>query len=179
EAGRIEGPAPAAFGARGKAGTRVEVRDLFFATPARLKFLKSARSEDLPAADVVRRLAMARPDVNFTLTLDGKRSLDCPREAELFEGRLKRLSRIMGREFADNVVPVESAREGVRISGYAGLPTYNLASSPMQFLCVNGRPVRDKLLHGAVRGAYTDFLARDRHPALALFVECDPQFVDV
>ena len=122
---------------------------------------------------------MARPDVSFTLTLDGKRSLDCPCEGELFEGRLKRLSGIMGRDFADNAVAVEAMREGVRITGYAGLPTYNRASSQMQFLFVNGRPVRDKLLLGAVRGAYADFIARDRHPALALFVDCDPQFVDV
>ena len=177
EGERVEGPAPAPFGAR--SGTRVEVRDLFFATPARLKFLKSARSEELAAADAVRRLGMARPDVSLTLTLDGKRSLDCAREGDLFEGRLKRLARLMGRDFADNAVPVEAARENVRITGYAGLPTYNRASSQMQFLFVNGRPVRDRLLLGAVRGAYADFLAHDRHPALALFLECDPEFVDV
>jgi len=176
EAGRAEGPAP---GALGTPGTRVEVRDLFFATPARLKFLKSARSEELAATDAVRRLAMARPDVSFTLALDGKRVLDCPREGDFFEGRLKRLARLMGRDFSDNAVSVDARRENVRISGYAGLPTYNRASSQMQFLFVNGRPVRDRLLLGAVRGAYADFLAHDRHPALALFMECDPEFVDV
>jgi DNA mismatch repair protein MutL len=122
---------------------------------------------------------MARPDVSFTLALDGKRSLDCPREGDLFEGRLKRLAKVMGRDFADNAVSLEAARENVRIFGYAGLPTYNRASSQMQFLFVNGRPVRDRLLLGAVRGAYADFLARDRHPALALFLACDPEFVDV
>jgi DNA mismatch repair protein MutL len=127
----------------------------------------------------VLHLALTRPDVSFTLTLDGKRSLDCPREGDLFEGRLKRLARLMGRDFADNAVPVDAARESVRISGYAGLPTYNRASSQMQLLFVNGRPVRDRLLLGAVRGAYADFLAHDRHPALALFVECNPEFVDV
>jgi DNA mismatch repair protein MutL len=179
EGDHVDGPSPVAFGATGHAGTRVEVRDLFFATPARLKFLKSVRSEELAATDTVRRLAMARPDVSFTLALDGKRSLDCPREGDFFEGRLKRLARLMGRDFADNAVPVDARRESVRISGYAGLPTYNRASSQMQFLFVNGRPVRDRLLLGAVRGAYADFLARDRHPALALFVECDPEFVDV
>jgi DNA mismatch repair protein MutL len=94
-------------------------------------------------------------------------------------GRLPRLSRIMGREFGDNAVRVEAQREGVSLSGYAGLPTYNRANAAMQFLFVNGRPVRDKLLVGAVRGAYADFLARDRHPALALFLDCDPSFVDV
>ena len=122
---------------------------------------------------------MARADVAFTLTLDGKRVLDLPAEADLFAGRLKRLARLMGREFADNCVPVEAVREGVQLSGFAGVPTYNRANAQMQYLFVNGRPVRDKLLIGAVRGAYADFLARDRHPALALFLECDPAFVDV
>ena len=179
EGGRVGGPAPAGFRAAGQRGTRVEVRELFFATPARLKFLKSARSEDLATADIVKRLAMARPDVSFTLTVDGKRTLDLPAEAELMDGRLKRLSRLMGREFGDNAVAIEAAREGVSLSGFAGLPTYNRANAQMQFLFVNGRPVRDKLLIGAVRGAYADFLARDRHPALALFLDCDPAFVDV
>jgi DNA mismatch repair protein MutL len=176
EGGRVS---PAGFLARGQSGTRVDVRELFFATPARLKFLKSARSEDLATLDVVKRLGMARPDVAFTLTMDGRRTLDLPAESDLFGGRLKRLARIMGREFGDNAVPVETTREGVVIRGYAGLPTYNRANSTMQYLFVNGRPVRDRLLIGAVRGAYADFLARDRHPALALFLECDPSFVDV
>jgi DNA mismatch repair protein MutL len=179
EGGRLDGPSPAAFRAQGQHGTRVEVRELFFATPARLKFLKSARSEDLAIVDVVKRLAMARPDVAFTLTLDGRRTLDLENEGVLFEGRLKRLAKIMGREFGDNAAPVDVAREGVRVSGFAGLPTYNRGNAMMQFLFVNGRPVRDKLLIGAVRGAYADFLARDRHPALALFLDCDPAFVDV
>jgi DNA mismatch repair protein MutL len=155
------------------------VRELFYATPARLKFLKSARSEDMATTDVVKRLAMARPDVAFTLTLDGKMVLALPAEAELFEGRLKRLSRLMGREFGDNAVPVDAGREGLKLVGFAGVPTYNRANAQMQFLFVNGRPVRDKLLIGAVRGAYADFLARDRHPALALFLDCEPSFVDV
>ncbi len=179
DGGQTRGPMPAGFRAKGQSGTRVEVRELFFATPARLKFLKSGRSEDLATQDIVKRLAMARADVGFSLTLDGKRSLDLPAEADLFEGRLKRLARIMGREFSENAVPVEIARDGVRVVGYAGVPTYNRANAQMQFLFVNGRPVRDKLLVGAVRGAYADFLARDRHPALALFLECDPAFVDV
>jgi DNA mismatch repair protein MutL len=177
--GRVDGPAPAAYGASGCASTRVEVRDLFFATPARLKFLKSARSEELAATDTVRRLAMARPDVGFTLSLDGRRALDCPREPDLFEGRLKRLARVMGHAFAHNAVAIDAERESVHIGGYAGLPTYNRATSHMQFLFVNGRPVRDRVLLGAVRGAYADFLARNRHPALALFLDCDPEFVDV
>jgi DNA mismatch repair protein MutL len=179
DGGAITGPSPAAFRANGQNGTRVDVRELFYATPARLKFLKSARSEDMATTDIVKRLAMARPDVAFTLTLDGRRTLDLEAEADLFTGRLNRLAKIMGRDFGDNAAPVDVAREGVRISGFAGLPTYNRANAAMQFLFVNGRPVRDKLLIGAVRGAYADFLARDRHPALALFLECDPVFVDV
>jgi DNA mismatch repair protein MutL len=179
DGGAVTGPSPAAFRARGQSGTRVDVRELFYATPARLKFMKSARSEDMATTDIVKRLAMSRPDVAFTLTLDGRRTLDLEAEADLFTGRLNRLAKIMGRDFGDNAAPVEVTREGVRISGFAGLPTYNRANAAMQFLFVNGRPVRDKLLIGAVRGAYADFLARDRHPALALFLECDPVFVDV
>src|SRR5471032_2434654 len=179
DGGRIEGPRPAPFRARGQHGTRAEVRELFYATPARLKFLKSTRSEDLAITDIVKRLAMARPDIGFTLTLDGRKALDLPAEPDLMDGRLPRLARIMGRDFGDNAAAVEAGREGVTLSGYAGLPTYNRANAAMQFLFVNGRPVRDKLLVGAVRGAYADFLARDRHPALALFLDCDPSFVDV
>ncbi|MGZ5961388.1 MAG: DNA mismatch repair endonuclease MutL [Rhizomicrobium sp.] len=179
DGGILKGPSPAGFRAKGQPGTRVEVRELFFATPARLKFLKSARSEDLATLDVVKRLAMSRPDVAFTLTMDGRRALVLEAENDLFEGRLKRLAQIMGRDFADNAAKVNVARESLAVTGYAGLPTYNRANAQMQFLFVNGRPVRDKLLVGAVRGAYADFLARDRHPALALFLECDPSFVDV
>jgi len=179
EGGAVSGPRPAGFRGEGQPGTRVEVRELFFATPARLKFLKSARSEDLATGDIVKRLAMARPDVAFQLTLDGRRFLELEAEGDLFGGRLRRLARIMGRDFGDNAAPVDIRREGVRVSGFAGLPTYHRANAQMQFLIVNGRPVRDKLLIGAVRGAYADFLARDRHPALALFLDCDPEFVDV
>jgi DNA mismatch repair protein MutL len=179
EGADVRGPAPVAFLTAGQSGTRVQVRELFFATPARLKFLKSARSEDLATLDVVKRLAMARPDVAFTLTLDGRRVLSLASEGDLFSGRLKRLANIMGRDFGDNAVPIEAEREGVRIAGFTGLPTFNRATSAMQFLIVNGRPVRDRLLLGAVRGAYADVLANDRHPALALFLDCDPAFVDV
>jgi DNA mismatch repair protein MutL len=179
DGGVVSGPNPTAFRAPGQHGTRVEVRELFYATPARLKFLKSARSEDLATQDIVKRLAMSRPDVAFTLTMDGRRVLDLEGGRDLLESRLTRLARIMGRDFHDNAAKVETSREGVTLSGYAGLPTYNRANAQMQFLFVNGRPVRDKLLIGAVRGAYADFLARDRHPALALFLECDPAFVDV
>ena len=179
DGGSVAGARPTGFRAQGQHGTRVEVRELFFATPARLKFLKSSRSEDLATLDVIKRLAMARPDVGVTLTVDGRRVLDLPAETDLIGPQLKRLAKIMGKDFADNAAPVTAAREGVRIAGFAGLPTYNRANAQMQFLFVNDRPVRDKLLIGAVRGAYADFLARDRHPALALFLACDPAFVDV
>ena len=116
DGGRLSGPAPAGFLAAGQHGTRVEVRELFYATPARLKFLKSSRSEDLAITDIVKRLAMARPDVAFHLTLDGRRVLDLAAEGDLFEGRLARLGKIMGREFSDNAVSVEAAREGVALS---------------------------------------------------------------
>jgi DNA mismatch repair protein MutL len=179
EGGRVSGPAPAAYLSAGQHGTRVEVQDLFFATPARLKFLKSARAESLAVIDTVKRLAMARPDVAFTLTDDGRQVLSLSPENVLFDGRLRRLARVLGRDFADNAVPIDALREGVRLTGFAGLPTYHRATAQMQFLFVNNRPVRDRLLLGAVRGAYQDYLVRGRHPALALFLDCDPAFVDV
>lgn len=178
EGGDIAGPSPAGFLASGQSGTRVEVRDLFFATPARLKFLKSPRSESLAVIDVVKRLAMARPDVTFNLMDAGKKALSLPAESD-GDVRLRRLERIMSGDFAANAVPVDALREGVRLTGFAGLPTYNRANSSLQFLFVNSRPVRDRLLISAVRGAYADFLPRDRFAALALFVDCDPAFVDV
>ncbi|MEA2823932.1 MAG: mismatch repair protein MutL [Alphaproteobacteria bacterium] len=179
EGGAIKGPEPAGFLSAGESGTRIEVRDLFFATPARLKFLKSSRAESLAVIDIVKRLAMARPDVGFTLTDEGRVVLSLHAEATLFDGALGRLAKLMGRDFADNAAKLEAARESVRLWGFAGLPTYNRANAQMQFLFVNGRPVRDRLLLGAVKGAYADYLARDRHPAVALFIECDPMLVDV
>ncbi|HYM18005.1 MAG TPA: DNA mismatch repair endonuclease MutL, partial [Micropepsaceae bacterium] len=179
EAGNVTGPEPAGFLSAGQSGTRVEVRDLFFATPARLKFLKSARSESLAVIDAVKRLAMARPDVGFSLTDEGRLVLQVAAEETLFEGSLKRLAKLMGRDFTDNAAALLAEREGVKLTGFAGLPTYNRATSQMQFLFVNGRPVRDRLILGAVKGAYADYLARDRHPAVALFLSCDPDFVDV
>ncbi len=174
--GVAEGPAPAAFAG---SGTRVSVSDLFFATPARLKFLKSERSEFAAAADAVRRLAMAHARVGFSLMSDGRRVFSLAPEAPGPEGRLKRLGAVMGRDFEDNAVRVEAVREGLTLSGFAGLPTYNRGLPDKQYLFVNGRPVRDKLIVGAVRAAYADFLARDRHPAVALFIEIDPADVDV
>jgi DNA mismatch repair protein MutL len=161
-------------------GTTVEVRDLFFATPARLKFLKTARTELGYARGIVERLAMAHPAVAFSLS-DGERRLLAlqPAEGDLFESRLSRLAAIMGREFRANALKVAAEREGLRLTGYIGLPTFNRANAQQQYLFVNGRPVRDKLLFGAVRGAYQDFLARDRHAVVVLFLEVPPAEVDV
>ena len=176
EGGRIIDPKPAA----GAFGTVVEVRDLFYSTPARLKFLRSARSESGAVQDVVTRLAMAHPDIGFSLTDDGREKLKLSADqGDLLDLRLARLGAIMGREFRENALPIDAEREGFRLTGYAGVPTLNRGNAAMQFLFVNGRPVRDKQLIGAVRAAYQDFLARDRHPLLALFLECEPRAVDV
>ncbi len=170
------GPEPAAH----PPGTRVEVRDLFFATPARLKFLKSRRAELGHVVDAVNRLAMAHPAVAFTLVDEARPRLSLAAEAgELFPARLERLGAIMGREFADNALQVAAEHDGVALGGYAGLPTLNRATQRLQYLFVNGRPVKDRLLSGAVRGAYQDLLARDRHPMVALFLEVAPQLLDV
>jgi DNA mismatch repair protein MutL len=174
-AGRMEEPRPAAFAK----GTRIEVRDLFFATPARLKFLKTDRSEAQAIAQVLRRLAMAHPAVRFQFTGEGAASFDLPREAADHDGRLRRLAAILGREFENNALPVEAVREGFAVMGFAGLPTFHRATAQDQFLFVNGRPVKDRLLLGATRAAYQDFMPRDRHPMLALFIEVDPSEVDV
>ena len=160
-------------------GTRVEVRDLFSATPARLKFLKSPRAEAQAVADVVRRLAMANPHVRFALGGDNLSGFDwtgCTQDAE---GLAARLAQAMGTEFRENSLRVDALREGVRLAGFAGLPTWHRANALQQYLFVNGRPVRDKLLHGAVRGAYMDYLPGDRHPSLALYLDLDPREVDV
>jgi DNA mismatch repair protein MutL len=176
EGGIISGPTPAAI----NHGTRVEIRDLFFATPARLKFLKTPRTEFNHAVEVVERLAMAHPDIGFTLG-DGSRTpvrLGAA-QGDLLDARLSRLGAVMGREFEDNTLPIEAEREGFGLTGYIGLPTMNRRTSSHQFLFVNGRPVRDKLLYGAVRGAYSDFVAHDRHAMVALFLEAPEEAVDV
>ncbi|RAK57614.1 DNA mismatch repair endonuclease MutL [Phenylobacterium deserti] len=177
EGGAVGEVQPAAFPS--PHGARVEVRDLFYATPARLKFMKSERSEALAITEELKRQAMAHEAVGFSLDLDGKRTLRLPAEAKGPDGRLARLAAIMGREFSDNALAIEHEREGVRLSGFAGLPTYNRGNAAHQYLFVNGRPVRDRLLQGALRAAYADFLARDRHPLAALYVELDPAYVDV
>jgi DNA mismatch repair protein MutL len=176
--GGVQRPvAPAAF--PGPHGARVEVRDLFYATPARLKFMKSERAEAMAISEEIRRQAMAHEGVAFSLDLDGRNVLRLPAEHPGDEGRLKRLAALLGRDFEANALLIDQARDGVRLSGYAGLPTYSRGNAAHQYLFVNGRPVKDRLLQGALRGAYADFLARDRHPAAVLFLELDPLYVDV
>jgi DNA mismatch repair protein MutL len=172
------GPNPIAWGKLGS-GTIVEVSDLFYATPARLKFMKGERSEAMAITEVVKRLAMARPDVAFSLQHDGRTVLRYRVGSGDGESqRLQRLTDVLGESFGSNAFPLESIRDGVRLSGFAGLPTASRGNAMHQFLFVNNRPVRDRLLVGAIRGAYQDVLARDRHPVLALFLDLDPQLVD-
>ncbi|KAA9006041.1 DNA mismatch repair endonuclease MutL [Histidinibacterium aquaticum] len=178
--GRLDKVRPAAL----SAGTRVELRDIFHATPARLKFMRTDRAEAQAIAETVKRLALAEPFVSFTLT-------DCSSESprtvfradaqtgDLFDALHGRTAQVLGRDFAENAVPLDTEREGHHLTGYAALPTYSRGSAVQQFLFVNGRPVTDKLLIGALRGAYADFLSRDRHPAAVLFVDCVPKLVDV
>ncbi len=171
DAGKKSDVKPAALGQ----GTTVEVRDLFYATPARLKFLKTDRSEAEAVREVVRRLAMSRPDVAFTLAGEER----APVTWGAANDELGRLGDVLGPDFRANAVRVDAEREGVRVEGFAGLPTLSRANTLGQYLFVNGRPVRDKVLVGAVRGAYADYLPRDRHPLLALFVTLQAREVDV
>ena len=181
EGGRMGAVRPAAA-AR---GTVIELRDLFYATPARLKFLRSDRAESQAIADVMRRLAMAQPRISFTLSelSDG----DAPRQifrseagtGDFFDALQGRLTNLLGRDFVENALAIDVERDGMRLTGYAALPTYSRGTGVQQFMFVNGRPVLDRVLLGALRVAYFDFLPRDRHPAAVLNVICDPERVDV
>ena len=156
-------------------GTRVEAAGLFRAVPARLKFLKSARAEYLAAADMLKRLAMARPAVAFSLEHDGRRAWASPAASD----PLARLADVLGAEFADNSVPVALEADGLSLTGHAGLPTWHRGTAQAQYLFVNGRPVRDRLLQGAVRAGYEELVPRGRFPVLALFLDVPPDRVDV
>lgn len=156
-------------------GTRIRMDSLFAKVPARRKFLRSARSEYAACSDVVKRLAMARPDIAFSLESDGRRVFS----VQAGEARLTRIASLTARGLADNAVLLDFEREGLRLTGVAGLPTFNRGVADHQFLFVNARPVRDRLLVGAVRAAYAEMLARDRHPVVALFIDVAPQDVDV
>jgi DNA mismatch repair protein MutL len=165
-------------------GTVVELRDLFFATPARLKFLRSDRAELQAVTEVIRRLAMAEPHVGFTLrdvTGGEARTLfrADPANGDLFDALQSRLATVIGRDFTENALRIDAERDGLRLQGYAALPTYSRGSSAQQYLFVNGRPVLDRMLYGALRAAYFDVLSRDRHPAAVLNLIADPQRVDV
>ncbi|MBX9464259.1 MAG: DNA mismatch repair endonuclease MutL [Aquamicrobium sp.] len=175
EGGRIVPVRPVA----GNRGTLVEVRDLFFATPARLKFMKGERAEATAVADIVKRISIAFPHVRFTLSGTDRSTLDLAACGQSREGLQQRIAQVIGREFADNALAVEAMRDDVRLFGYASIPSYTRANSLHQYLYVNGRPVRDKMLAGAIRGAYADVLPRDRHAVTALFIELDPALVDV
>ena len=166
------------------AGTVVELRDLFFATPARLKFMRSERAETQAISDVIRRLAMAEPAIGFVLrdVSGGAQRMIlqlAPEDAPYFEALANRLSKLLGQEFIENALRIETEREHLRLTGYAALPTYSRGAAINQYIFVNGRPVRDKTLNGALRAAYSDVLSRDRHPAAALNINCDPHLVDV
>ncbi len=180
DGGRMSPVKPAAL----TRGTMVDLRDLFHATPARLKFLRSDRAEAQAIHEVVKRLAMAEPAVGFTLseiTPDGPRTilrLD-PEQGDLFDALHRRLTRILGAEFTANALPISAERDGLSLVGYAALPTYSRGSSTQQYLFVNGRPVTDRLLLGSLRAAYFDVLPRDRHPAAVLNLIVDPERVDV
>ena len=178
--GRVSDVRPAAL----TSGTVVELRDMFYATPARLKFLRTDRAEAQAVTDVVKRLAMAEPFVTFTLrdASDGDSRVVFRADAQtgdLFDALHGRLQTVLGRDFADNALRIDAERDGFHLTGYAALPTYSRGAAVAQFLFVNGRPVRDKMLLGALRAAYMDVLSRDRHPVAALFVDCDPMLVDV
>lgn len=177
EGGDVHDVAPASW----PQGTKIEIKDLFFATPARLKFLKTERTELQHIVETVNRLAMSYPEISFSLRADDKHifSYNAVSKEHEKDTLLHRLSAILGREFKDNALYVDHQKEAMRVHGFVGLPTYNRGTSLAQYLFVNGRPVRDRLLLGAIRGAYQDFLARDRHPVVALFIDVPPDEVDV
>ncbi|WP_336739224.1 DNA mismatch repair endonuclease MutL [Aureimonas altamirensis] len=171
ENGVLQGPRPAAL----SQGTVVEVRDLFYSIPARLKFLKGERAESGAITDVVRRIALAFPEVRFELTGEDR----TPTVYEAASDPLARIADVIGKDFADNALALDALREGVGLTGFAGLPNFNRGNALYQFFYVNGRPVRDKMLLSAMRGAYLDAMAKDRHAVAALFLTIDPRDVDV
>jgi len=166
--------------AAGNLGTKIEVRDLFYTTPARLKFLKSDGAEAAQCVDMLQRIALANPGISFYLYSDGKKKLSLNAcQGELFDCRQQRLMDILGREFAENSVPIAAQNDFCQISGFVSLPTYNKANSLSEFLFVNNRPVRDKLILGAIKGAYQDLMMSGRYPVCAVFIQINPHYVDV
>ncbi|MFD2051722.1 DNA mismatch repair endonuclease MutL [Mesorhizobium calcicola] len=175
EGGRVLPVRPAAA----NRGTTVEVRDLFFATPARLKFMKGERAESSATSDVVKRIAIAFPAVRFTLAGSDRSTLELPATDDSAEGSLRRIAQVMGADFPDNSIAIDAMREGVRLTGHVSIPSFTRANALQQYAYVNGRPVRDKLIAGAIRGAFADVLPRDRHAVTVLFLTLDPGTVDV
>ena len=176
EGGRKSEPAPSSI----PCGTQIEVRDLFYATPARLKFLKSEKAEYLAIRAVLLRLSMAFPHVSFKLVHDGKTMFNYKAgQGDLLDKRRNRLGDVLGKEFAGNAILIDAEREDLKLSGYAALPTLNRGTSQYQYLFVNGRPINDRLVLGAVRAAYADVIPRGRFPMLALFIDMPPEKVDV
>jgi DNA mismatch repair protein MutL len=175
EGGRVSSVRPAAA----NRGTTVEVRDLFFATPARLKFMKGERAESTATSDVVKRIAIAFPAVRFTLAGTDRSTLELPATDDTPDGCLRRMAQVMGKDFPDNAIAINTGREGVRLSGHVSIPSFTRANALQQYAYVNGRPVRDKLIAGAIRGAFSDVLPRDRHAVTVLFLVLDPATVDV
>lgn len=175
EGGRVSAVKPAAA----NRGTTVEVRDLFFATPARLKFMKGERAESTATNDVVKRIAIAFPAVRFTLAGSDRSTLELPATDDSAEGSLRRVAQVMGAEFPDNSIAIDASRDGVHLTGHVSIPSFTRANALQQYAYVNGRPVRDKLIAGAIRGAFADVLPRDRHAVTVLFLTLDPATVDV
>lgn len=173
--GKLEGPRPTPM----NRGTIVEVRDLFFATPARLKFLKTDRAETAAVSDVVKRIAIAFPHIRFSLAGTDRTPLELAATGEGQDGMLDRIAQVLGADFPENSIAIDAEREGVRIAGFAGIPSFNRGNAQQQFAYVNGRPIRDKQVWGALRGAYADVISRDRHPVAVLFLTLDPELVDV
>ncbi|SFI57520.1 DNA mismatch repair protein MutL [Phyllobacterium sp. CL33Tsu] len=173
--GRQDGPRPTPM----NGGTIAEVRDLFFATPARLKFMKTDRAEASAISDVVKRIAIAFPHIRFSLAGSDRTPIELAATGAGSSGMLERISQVLGKEFPENAIAIDAERDGVRLTGFAGIPAFNRGNSLHQFAYVNGRPVRDKQIWGAIRGAYADVIARDRHPVVVLFLNLDPALVDV
>ncbi|WP_208540667.1 MULTISPECIES: DNA mismatch repair endonuclease MutL [Bartonella] len=174
-AGKIEGPKPAAA----NSGTTVEVRDLFFVTPARLKFMKTDSAEMNAITDMIKRIAIAFPHIRFSLSGKDRTLIELPATENNTQGQLERITQIMGKEFGSNTITLNAERETARLTGFACLPSFNRGNSLHQFVYVNGRPVRDKFLSGAIRGAYTDVMAPNRHAVSILFIDLPPADVDV
>lgn len=173
--GRMDGPRPTGM----NGGTIAEVRDLFFSTPARLKFMKTDRAEASAISDVIKRVAIAFPHIRFSITGSDRTPFEMAATGVGSEGMLERISQVLGKEFPENAIGIDAVRDGVRLTGFAGIPAFNRANSLHQFAYVNGRPVRDKQIWGAIRGAYADVMSRDRHPVVVLFLNLDPELVDV